>query len=270
MIDAGGTVPGSVDVVFHVGVVGEELAILVEVAAVNVTVTGSVEFEFLAVARDAVNDAAGSEAVAVVAAAIRHAREEVIVCPDLGDGRAVGSAGDETVADLSVVAGDEVEVFSVGGGDDGVDAVIAPGLESAQELHLVEFLVAVGVADLVEAALGNLFVVVDAGVDGAVDEDHAVDGADVDGDFFDVLGLEGFAGGGRSEDVEDAILVAGVDAALVVGAERDPGTLIPTGDGVDEFDLEALAGGDAVDGGGFALANGGAGGLRAAAFIRSG
>ena len=43
--------------------------------------------------------------------------------------------------------------FAVGAEDDGVRAVLAAAVELAEQLDLVELVVAVGVADAVEAAL---------------------------------------------------------------------------------------------------------------------
>ena len=58
------------------------------------------------------------------------------------------------------------------------------------------------------------------------------------------------------EAIEIAVLVAGVDAAFVVGTKRDPGPLDIARDGVKELNLEAGRGFDAVNRRGLVLADG--------------
>ena len=178
----------------------------------------------------------------------------MVVTPERRDGR-----GRRGLGLHGVVAGDEVEALLVLGHDDLVDAVVAAGFDGAEELHLVDLVVAVAVAEAIEAAGDLLLVIVDAGIEGAERPHHAVDGANAHRHLLDVVGLEGLAGGGGREAVEVAILVAGVDAAFVVGAQRDPGTERFSRDGIEQLDLEAFGGLDAVDGRGFVLADGLAG-----------
>ena len=111
-------------------------------------------------------------------------------------------------------------------------------------------------------AAGDLLVIIDAGVEGAERPDHAVDRVDVDRHLLDVGGFERLAGGRRGEAIGSpycAVLVAGVDAAFVVGTKRDPRALGIARDGVEELDLEAGRGFDAVNRCGLVLADGLAG-----------
>ena len=250
VVDAGRAIPRGVEVVLHVGVVREQVAGAVDGAAVDVAEAAGEGLEGLPVLADAVDDAARGEHVAVMAAAVRHAGQEMVVAPERRDGRGGGGLGLD-----GVVAGDQVEALLVLGDDDLVDAVVAAGFDRAQQLDLVDLIVAVAVAQSVEAARDLLLVVVDAGVKRAEGPDHAVDGADVDRHLPDVGRLERLAGGRGGEAVEVAVLVAGVDAAFVVGAKRDPGSLDVARDGIEELYLESGRGLDAVDRRGFVLAD---------------
>ena len=206
--------------------------------------------------------------MAVVTATIGHAGEEVVVAPEFGDGGAGWRSGHGAFFEHGVVAGDEVEAFAVGGFQDGVDAVVTAGVELAEHFDFVRDVVGVAVGDAIEAAGDFFLVVIHADVEGAEGEEHAVDAADVGGHFLDVAGFEGLACGRGGEAVEAAVLVGGVDAAFVIGAEVDPGALFAAGDGVEEFDFEVGEGLDAGDGGGDVGADSGADGVGAFGFGR--
>ena len=62
-----------------------------------------------------------------------------------------------------------------------MDAVVAAGLDFTEEFHLVEAVIAIGVAEAVDTTGDLLFVVVHAHVERAEGEDHAVDAANADG-----------------------------------------------------------------------------------------
>ena len=228
MVDACRTIPRGVEVVLHVRVVSEELAVLIHGAAVDITEARGEDLELFPVWSEAVDDAAGGEHVAVVSAAIGHAGQEMVITPHRRY-RRVGRG----FRLHGVIARDEVEGFAVGGGDDGVDTVVAAGLDFAEEFHLVEGVVTIGVADTVDTAGDLLFIVVHADVERTEGEDHSVHAADTDGQFLHVGRLERLAGGGSREAVERTILVARVDPALVVGAECDPGALFGIRDGIE-------------------------------------
>ena len=254
VVHAGGAIPGGVEVVLHVGVVREQVAVMIDRATVDITEATRKGLEGLSVLADTVDDTAWGEHVTVMAASVRHAGQEMVVAPERRDGRGSGGLGLD-----GVVTGDEVEALLVLGDDDLVDAVVAAGFDRAQELDLVNLVIRVAVAESVEAARNLLLVIVDAGVEGAERPDHTVDRADIDRHLLDVGGLERLASGGRGESVEIAILVAGVDAAFVVGAKRDPGALGVARDGVEELNLEAGRGFDAVNRRGLILTDGFAG-----------
>ena len=254
VVHARGAIPRGVEVILHVGVVREEVAGAVQRAAVDVAEAAGEGLEGLTILADAVDDAAGREDVTVVTATVRHAGEEMVIAPERRDRRGGGGLGLD-----GVVAGDQVEALLVRGDDHLVDAVIAAGLDVAEEFDLVDLVVAVAVAQAVEAAGDLLFVIVHAGVERAEGPGHAVDGADVHRHLLDVGGLEGLASRWGGEAVEVAVLVAGVDASFVVRAKGHPGALFGAGDGVEQFDLEAGGGLDAADGGGLVLADGLAG-----------
>ena len=192
--------------------------------------------------------------MAVVAAAVRHAGQEMVVAPERRDGR-----GGRGLGLHGVVAADEVEAILVRRHDDLVDAVVAAGLDIAEEFDLVDLVVALAVAEAIESAGDLLLVIIDAGIQSAERPHHPVNCADIDGHLLDVGGLEDLASRGCGETVEVAVLVAGVDAAFVVGAKCNPGALGVAGDGVEQLDLEAFGGLDAVDGRSLVLADGLAG-----------
>ena len=120
VVHAGGAIPGSVEIVFHVRVVGEELAGVIDRSVVDVAEARGDAGEMFSVPRDTVDDAAGGENVAVVAASIGHAGKKVIFAPDRRDGRGGISLGRDRV-----IAADEVEIVAAGHRHDGVNAVIA-------------------------------------------------------------------------------------------------------------------------------------------------
>ena len=222
VIDACGAIPRRVEVILHVGVVGEEFAIAIHAAVEDVAKAAGEDFHVLALGIEAVNDAARSHDVAVVTATVGHASEEMIIAPKLRHGRCSGCSGDRAFFEHGVVTGDEVEAFAIRCLQNGVDAVIAAGVEFTQHLDLVGNVVAVAVGDAVEAA-GDLFlVIVHADIKRSEGEEHAVHAPDVGGQLLHVRGLQRQACGRRGEAIEAAVLIAGVDAALFVGAKVHP------------------------------------------------
>ncbi len=82
MIEARRTIPRRVEVVFHVGVGGEELSVAIESGVEDIADAGREDLEIFAVGRDALDDSTRREDVAHEPASVRHAREEVIFAPN--------------------------------------------------------------------------------------------------------------------------------------------------------------------------------------------
>ena len=67
MTDAGGAVPGGVEVIFHVRVISEEFPVRIEAAVEDVAEADGDGFPIRAVGIELIDDAAGSEASPVAA-----------------------------------------------------------------------------------------------------------------------------------------------------------------------------------------------------------
>ena len=238
VIDACGAIPRRVEVILHVGVVGKEFAIAIHAAVEDVAEAAGKDFHVLPLGIEAVNDAARSHDVAVVAATIGHASEEMIIAPKLRDGRRSRRSGDGAFFEHGVVAGDEVEAFAIGRLQNGMHAVIAAGVEFTQHLDLVRNLVAVAVGDAIEAAGDFFLVVVHADIERTEGKEHAVHATDVGGQLLHVSGLQRLAFGRRGEAIEAAVLIAGVDASFFVAAKIHPGTLLTAGDAIKQLHFE--------------------------------
>ena len=143
MADARGAVPRRVEVVLHVGVVGEKFTVAVEGGIEDVAESGGEDLEILAIGGDAINRAAGAHGVAHEAAAVGHSRKQMIFAPVLREKRGA------ELSEGGFVADDEEEGFAVGRGDDGVDAVIAAGLHLAEVLDVVERVIVFGAGDAI-------------------------------------------------------------------------------------------------------------------------
>ena len=152
VVDARGNVPRRTLVPFHVGVVGEEFAVLVEGDVELVAETESEELDGFALRVHAADVAAGGVFAFGVAASVPHAREEMIFIP--ADGAGFVQVGGK----IGVIAVGEVDGLAVGREREGVRAVLtAKALGLAEELDLVELIVAVGVAHAPDAAaIGDL------------------------------------------------------------------------------------------------------------------
>ena len=74
-------------------------------------------------------------------------RQQVVLAPD-----AAARASRSSSVSLRLVAADDVERLAVGAEEDRVRAVLAAAVDLAQQLDLVEHVVAVGVADAVQPA----------------------------------------------------------------------------------------------------------------------
>ena len=280
VIDAVRNIPRGALVPLHVGVVGEEFAVLIEGEVELIAEAEGEEFHGFAFGIGAADVAAGGEFVFGVAAGVPHAREEVVLVPT--DGAGFFHAGGE----VGVVAVGEINGLAVGREGEGVGAVFAAALHLAEEFEFIELIVAVGVAQAPEAAFVWRFTDHDVetveGVEEAVGTDGGAgsvgglgafgrgsgrrirrgrDGREGDGEFLD-LGAGRGAEGREGDTIKAPILVGGEKAAFVVEGEPDPGALRFFGNGVEELDLEAGSdlelGGIGGDGEG---GHGGAGGF---------
>ena len=123
------------------------------------------------------------------------------------------------------VAGDDVKRLAVGRQDHGVRAVLAAAVELAQELDLVELVVAVGVAYAIEPALVYL-AAVDDDVQAVERPQQALGLADWHVDRLDLdLDACGADRCGQRDAVQLAVLVRDDQPALGVDGHVDPRAL---------------------------------------------
>ena len=250
VVDAGGPVPRRVEVILHVRVVGEELAIAIERSIEDVSESGRVELPRFAIGREAIDHAAGRETIAVMAASVRHALEHMILAP------VHHHAGGIHFGQVGIVARDQEHRFAIGRGQDRVDAVIATGLDRSEQLHLVERVAALRRRDAIHAARDLLLVIIHADIERAEGPEHSVHGANLRRELLHLRWVERLAGRGRREAIQPAVLIAGDDAALRVSAKIHPRSLLAAGHGVEQFDLEIFRGLDAAGRRGLVLADG--------------
>ena len=108
----------------------------------------------------------------------------------LSSPQTLGTSEPASSGSLRGVAGDDVERLAVGREDHRVRAVLAAAVELAEQLDLVERVVAVGVADAVEPAL-VLPAAVDDDVEAVERPEQALRLADLDVDRLDLRSLGG-------------------------------------------------------------------------------
>ena len=243
MIHACGAIPGAADVPLHVGVVGEELALVVEGDVELVAETVAEEFHVFAIGLHAANEAAGGEFASGVAVRIPQAREDMVFVPNFR-----GAAGAEFLGQIGVVAAIEVDAFAIGADDHAVQAVLAAAFHGDELGGLVVLIVAIGVLEAVEAV--PLAVLVHHDVEAVEGGEQAMGLAHFDSEFF---GFErgGGADGGNAHAVDAAVLVTGDEAALRIDGERHPGAFLILWHVVKFLDLEALRHGDVCRSDGF-------------------
>ena len=232
--DAGGHVPGGADVALHVGVEGEEVAVLVEGDVEGIAEAGGDELDVGAVWLHGEDVAGGEFDVAIEHGFVPGVGEELVVGVVFE-----GGVGGEVFGEEDVVAVGDPE--SAVGAEFEVIAAVAGAAAGAEEFVLFfEGAVVIGVAESVEG-----FGAVGVGVEPAVMVEEAaaffeggVDEAGV-GDF-------GVIGVGEGEAEEAFFFHAEDEATGGVEGHGDPGILVGGG-GVDELDL--VAGGNLDDGG---------------------
>ena len=232
VIHAGGAIPWAADVPLHVGIVGEELALIIEADIELVAEAVAEEFEAGAIGVHAANVAAGGEDAAGVAICIPQAREDVVFIPNFRR-TAVG----EAFGEFGVVAAVEVDAFAIGADDHAVQAVLAAAGHGVELGDLVVLIVAIGVLEAVEAVVFAVFIHHD--VEAVESGEQAVRFAEFDGEFFgfEVLGL---ADGRNAHAVDAAVLVAGDEASFGIDGEGDPGAFLVLRHIVELLDLEAF------------------------------
>ena len=211
-----GAIPGSVEVVLHVRVVGEQFTLPVERGVKNVPVTGRENLAFLGVRRDPVDDPARGECVPHESAAIRHPGQQMILAPVQRNLRA------REIGRFGGIAGDQIKPLAVRRRKQGMDSVIAPGFECEEVLGFVRQIVSIGVGDSVDPARHLLVVVVHRHIEGVKGPDHSVHRGDRGRNFLDLGGIQRLSWGRCLKPVKPSVLVTGQDASLRVGAEVDP------------------------------------------------
>ena len=139
-------VPRRVEIILHVGVVGEELAIEVETAVENVSVARRNDLPVLSVGGHLVNDSRGSKSAAVVALSVGHPGKKMVFSPMSGNARGLGFRRS------GVVSGDQVNRFLVRAENQGMYAVVTPGLHAPELFNLVQLVVPIRIGKFVNAA----------------------------------------------------------------------------------------------------------------------
>ena len=145
--NTGRAVPGSADVVLHVGVVDEEFAMVVVGEVVGIAVADGVEPDVVAAGLEADDKAARSFAAGVVAV-VSAAWEEVVFVPVLHhiDGDVCGKVG--------VVPGEVDDSFAVGAEDQGMGMVVAAHSKADEVLNFVVLVVTSAISEPEDATLG--------------------------------------------------------------------------------------------------------------------
>src|SRR5688572_26215813 len=98
--------------------------------------------------------------------------------------------------EVGVVARDEKKRFAVRCGQNGVNAVVAAGLDRAKQFNFVELIIAVRVGNAVNAARDFSLVVIHTDVKRAEGPQQSVRSADLRGHLFDLRGIEWLSRGG--------------------------------------------------------------------------
>ena len=251
MVDARGAIPRRIEVILHVRVVGEKLAVAIDRRVEDIAEAGGEGLELFPIRRHAIDDAAGPHDIAHEAATVRHPRQQMILAPDRRHLRTA-----RELSRLRPIAADEIQRFAIRRGQHRVDAMIALRLDRAQRLYLVEPIVAVAIGDPVKPARYLRLVVIHADVERTEGEQHPIHRADVGGHLLNLRRIERLPGGRRGKAVEPAVLVAGIDATLVIVAEIHPRALLAAGHGVEQLHLEVLRRLDARDRRGGVFADG--------------
>ena len=139
MVDARRHIPRRSQVPFHVGIVGEKLAIGVEGDVVLVAETTGDEFHTLALRVGFTNVSARREDALGVAVSIPHPGDEMVLA------YRDRAAEIEVFREFRMVAVHEVDRLPIRAEDDAVSAMFAAALAFADQLRLVELVVAVSV-----------------------------------------------------------------------------------------------------------------------------
>ena len=144
----------------------------------------------------------------------------------------------ELVRQLGVVAVHEVDRLAIRSQDDAVGAVLAAAIALADELGLVELVVAIGVRQAPQALVGHLIVhqvKAAKGVEQSVGTAEGFAAGAVRKRQRLHLGLLLFPDRGQGDAIDAAVLVAGDESALVVLGHCHPGAFLGLGHRVEEF-----------------------------------
>ena len=225
-VDAGRAIPRRAHVPFHVGVVGEDIAVGSDGAVVRIAEASGHADPILAIlihARDPTAD--GLDAGGMTVGVFVFLQEVVLVIA------LHRRAGLLVVGQLGMVTADH-EDRAIAIQDELVWAVFARALERADQGLFGVGAVALGVAQAPDVALTLL---TGAGVKRAVGEEQAVAAEELRVD----LGDDGLVGILQRDAPEHAALVAGDEVAFRRDGERDPGALFRLGHEMQELGLEA-------------------------------
>ena len=225
-----GPIPGGAEVPFHVGVVNEQLAVGAEVHVVGIAIAGADDFPVLTERIGLGDPAAGGHPSAGMSAGVPLPRQQQVFAPVFRQPAGVD------FWQVGVIAADDVNRLAVGRKPQRVRPVFAAAGQRSEFGHFVVLIVAVGVAAAIQPAARAA---VDRDVQAVERTQQAMGRGDLHAQLLD-LGRFFAADGRRRNAVQSfAALVTGDDAALGIGRDRDPRTLLALGHGVKFLDLKA-------------------------------
>ena len=235
MADARGAVPGGVEVILHVRVIGEQFAVAIQRRIEHIAEARGEDFKLSPIGRHAIDDAARAHRVAHETPAIRHARQQMVFAPEVRHGRSRSER-----RGFGAVAAHQVQAFAIRGEQHRMHAMITACIHLAQQFHFIQIAIAFAVRDAVQAAGDLALVIVHAHIQRAKGPQHAVDPADRRRKLFHILGIERLACRRWREAIQPAVLITGEDAPLVIHTQVHPGTLLHAGNRVEQFHFETL------------------------------
>ena len=212
MTDASGAIPGGVEIILHVCIVGKELAIYVKATVENVPVSGGHNLPILTIRRHFVNDAGRSQAITIMPPSIGHPWKQVIFPPIHGYTRTVRFNWS------GIVPCDQVNRFLVGAEYKGMYTMITACLHAPQFLNLIQLVVSVRVREPVDSALHLFFIIIDGHIQAIKCPKETIRGSDIDRDFFDITFFECFSLSWDLKTIESTKLITGNDTVFVVQA----------------------------------------------------
>ena len=238
MVDPRGTIPGSPNVPFHIGVVGENVAVDVERKIVLVPVAVAEHLKVLTVRIDLCDVTARRENSLGVSIGIPEAREQVIFRP-----RFLAAHMVDDFRRFGVIARVEVDRLSIRRKLQAVRAMLAAPDERYDELVLVKLAVPRGVGETMDALLIPF---VHHGVQAAKRIQEPVRPLDVHIQRLHFRGCFRIRRIQRSggHPVKSAVLVSANQASLRIHRHGNPRTLLELRHPVEQFDFEVFRNGD--------------------------